>query len=207
MDRCTPDQFRKYGKFFIAAALSLPSLVFITKPAAAQGAPGELINNPGFEGAYTPVPVVSGAAITTGVIADRWLDESSGSSLNVKYSEERENVHGGRSAQRVELSNVQTGSVCFGQQLPALSSKRQYTVALWERGDGKVKVALGVRASSDTNGSFGQVEQTTSANSWQRLTVTITPTQSGSAFLYVLVDGSGSVCVDDASLIESSATK
>lgn len=184
----------------------LAALIALGAAASAYGqqASSELLNNPGFEGPYSPAPVQTGAGIITGVLADGWLDESSVSAVNVKYSEERDNAHGGQSAQMITIGGG--GTVTVGQTVSGLLGGHAYRLSIWERGDGKASVVIGLRGSADGGEVFGQQELTSSSD-WQNITVNVTPGKDGGGFFFAEIKPAGAVCIDDAGMTEVAAKK
>ena len=139
-------------------------------------------------------------------MAEGWTDSSTSSSVKVKYQETRDNVHGGLSAQVISVGGVGSGFVELGQNVSGLLEGHHYSATIWARGDGRAEVAVGLANTAASVEAIGEQESSPSAD-WQKLTIDISPTADCSAFFYVKLKTTGTVTIDDASLVEESTKK
>jgi hypothetical protein len=198
------DSLRRNGLRMIVC-LGLAQLLFLHVSLAQQSG-SELLANPGLEGSYSPVPVQPGSAVVTGVLPDGWADYSSSALATVKYGEERDRVHGGLSALKINVSNEREGDVTLGQIISGIHKSHSYRLSLWERGDGKLDVAVGLRGATGDFNSYG--EQSASAGTeWQHISLLVNAPRDGSVFFFVAIKTDGAAWIDDASVVDVTAAK
>jgi hypothetical protein len=174
----------------VGVALSMPAR---EDPAGAR----ELLKNPGFEPPYVAQPAPTGKGQVTGKIAAGWEDNSDWADVTVDYSQATEGAHGGRSAQRIAVKEVRSGHVQFVQAF-AVQRGRVYALSAWLKGTPDTIVALVFRQAPSPYLVYQQ-RTAVLADEWRQVKITGVASESGTAFLMVMISGSATVLVDDAS--------
>jgi hypothetical protein len=186
-----------YAVFAVLCAWPLTS-------ACPQIASTNLLANPGLEEPYAPVPVQLNDAIVTGLIADGWTTNSSGADLKAKLSEERNSVHGGQSAQKIEISGYRSGAICLLQEVGSLQPSNAYYFSVWCKGDQAGPIEVSIKDSSGTEISKTTCQPTAS---WAVAKVLFNSPASGPVSCCVTLKSNGAAWIDDSALRSAPVTK
>lgn len=163
--------------------------------------------NPGFEGAYTPVASSSDApgnkGVIRGVIAPGWSDNSNWADVEVEYARDTINPHRGRAAQKVVIKRVLSGAVQFVQRVP-LHKGRVHVWKLWMRGRPGASVALMIRQAGAPYTEYAAQTAGLSAE-WQEFRVFGIVPEETDGFLMVRATAPMTFWLDDSTLEDLTA--
>lgn len=160
---------------------------------------GADILNGGFEGKYVPAIPFSPEGKVSGVIAAPWADDSSWAPVTVKYSEETEAPHSGKSCQKVEVREVAPGKdarVQFVQEVN-LPVDQRHRVSCWIRADRSTEIDIALRQKLWPYTYYG-VNKVTINDAWKKIEVSGTPKVAGTTFVMLKISKPVIFWVDDA---------
>lgn len=176
--------------------MSFPTLLWVclvmgltaeeVPPAASAGQ--ELIPNGGMEGPYS-------AGIAAG-----WVKNCYGDNEAV-FAEETQDVHGGRSAQRITCVRFTSGGVqCHSADL-AIEKGKPYTIRLWMKGDIESPVYVGLRKHGPPYTSYLKRHVRVKPQ-WRAYLITGEASDTDPRCgLYLMFAGTGTLLVDDVSVL------
>jgi hypothetical protein len=162
------------------------------------------LTSPGFEAPYAKVEsdahTQSDKAVITGEAADGWHDNSAWADVTVHYSEETEFVHGGESAQRIEIISNHGGRVQFVQPV-TLEANKVYQGSFWLRASTFTAADLRLQCRKAPFKSVA-VERIALSPEWREYTIRGVVEEVTDVFLMFGIEGTGdntvTVWVDDA---------
>lgn len=126
--------------------------------------------------------VESGFEAWTGNTPDGWAGSKS-HTVNLAYSQVTESVHGGSSA--LGLATTGTDHRRFSTQPVTVENGVEYTVSLWVRGAGEVRV--GLFDEREASSGFSPYSSWTAATSgWTQVTKTVTAIKNSSIAEFIL---------------------
>ncbi|MDQ2800539.1 MAG: hypothetical protein M3Y13_12985, partial [Armatimonadota bacterium] len=166
------------------------------------------LKNPGFEGAYQPLPpptaVANIKALVSGQIAPGWTDNSDWADVAVDYGAETANPHRGKAAQRVSVARVSGGAVQFVQPVD-FQKGRVYAFHVWLRGRPGAGVSLMLRQGGSPYTVFAESRAALSAE-WQEFQVAGQVSEDTGGYLMMIVHEPMTFFVDDARLDDLTET-
>ena len=142
----------------------------------------------------TPVGRISGMSATN------WQDNSSWADIAVAYAADTNNSHGGKSCQRIVVSDKKNGQVQFLQRVK-LRQGRNLHAGVWVRAEGALPVSLELRNPANVTKPYGQIAVTVGRD-WQKLEVSGKLLKDDNTALMIVVQNPGTIWVDDATVSE-----
>jgi hypothetical protein len=161
----------------------------LTGSAAIRSVANALLDNPGFEGNYSD-------------IAPGWEDNSWGEGWQVTYSRETSRVHGGNSAQRIEVSRLGTGAVQLRNNF-TVAGGSDYQGSIWLRSDTAMQVKVLLRYRDEPYLTLGSRTITTGP-AWTEVSVQGGDPITVPGSLFVQPLETGTLYADDAAVGEVS---
>jgi hypothetical protein len=185
--------------------LLLPLAVFCCGPfsSSAEDMPSKGISigltNQGMEQPYeaVPTPGPGQKSKITGMIAHGWIENSGWADVDVDYSADTTNPHGGGAAQLVKATRVGAGQVQFEQ--PITLQKGVYALHAWLRGSPEEPVTMLVRLGGAPYTSYGEKSCNLSPE-WHEFTIIATLPERTEANLFFTATAPTKFWVDDVSL-------
>lgn len=166
------------------------------------------LKNPGFEGAYQPLPPPTAPANPnariTGRIAPGWTDNSDWADVAVDYGAETANPHRGKAAQRVSVARVSGGAVQFVQPVD-FKKGRVYAFHVWLRGQPGAGVSLMLRQGGAPYTVYAERRAALSAE-WQEFQVAGQVSEDSIGYLMMIAREPMTFYVDDARLDDLTET-
>ncbi|WP_188187093.1 glycosyl hydrolase [Nonomuraea sp. SYSU D8015] len=162
-----------------------------TVPGAAAAAAKGLLRNPGFEGTHKKV-------------APGWRVQSWGAPAPKKAFTPAEKAHGGRLAQRFQVT-AHPERVHLVQRL-RFAGGRTYRAGIWVRAAAPVDVTLQVRGEQGDSQTFA-VRTVRAGTGWQLIEATGTAPRDLCGSFRVSLGAPGTVWIDDASLTDVTAVR
>ena len=161
------------------------------------------IVNGGFEDDYVLAQPYATVGKVSGLIAAPWHDDSSWAPVTIVYTQESAHPHGGKSCQKVAITEVAAGAEAraqFVQELQLPMNKPQRAVC-WIRADRATEIDFALRQKGAPYRYYG-VNKVSVGTSWQKIEVTGTPNALGSSFVMLKVSKPVTFWLDDASIAE-----
>ncbi len=158
------------------------------------------MQNSGFEGDYINVAPTGdtqnkGAQIS-GAIAKSWEDNSAWADVDIRYTRETQNPHGGAACQRIEVMRVASGAQQFVQPVK-LEKDHSYLFSVWLRGaPGKI-VSVWLRKAGDPYTTYGQAVAVLTPE-WKQFRVVANLNEDTDAFMMLRAAEPMTYWVDDA---------
>lgn len=158
----------------------------------------KLLSNGGFEGSYS-----STASDTTagnkdiGEVASGWADNSAWADVKARYSCERVNPHSGHTCQRIDVLQVNRGSLEFGQS--SFLEDGYYQASLWLRAKEPTQIQVKLQPDTPPYEAYW-LKDITVTPVWTKVTLSGYVSQRGNASLLVVAGRPATIWVDDASL-------
>ena len=158
----------------------------------------ELLKNPNLTGPFHPLALVNGAESITGSLPAGWIARTTPGDFTAAIT----NVAvKGKPAVKVTISRYVSGSLTFGQEVPALHLNHEYMYDVHLGGDGKTPVTLGVWGNNDPKDNFGA--DLTPDDSLGQDLVVFTVDEQGPTFCFVQFKAVGTYYVSGASVTAS----
>jgi hypothetical protein len=152
--------------------------------------------NPGFEGEYQAAnpnhQTFPSGAVLSGEIAKGWTDNSSWANVEIRYSKDDTNPHGGKSCQKI---TVLRGFAQFGQsiQFPA----GILDASIWIRAEKPIMVSLTLRLAPAPYTTYGSTVAMVGAK-WRKMSVQGYVPQAVPGYLLINTAGEGTIWLDDS---------
>ena len=136
----------------------------------------------------------------TGGLAAGWVNNCYGDNKAV-FAEETQDVHGGKSAQRVTCTQFVSGGVQFHSADLAVAKGKPYTVRLWMKGDVDSLVYVGIRKHGEPYTGYLK-RRARVKNQWRPYILSGEAGGSDPACgLYLMFAGTGTLLVDDVAVL------
>ncbi len=165
-------------------------LLFLLTPLHAQ------LVNPSFEGKYQAAnpnqQTFSSGAVLSGEIAKGWSDNSSWANVEIRYSKDDSNPHGGKSCQKI---TVLRGFAQFGQSIQFPSGILD--ASIWVRAEKPILVSLALRLAPAPYTTYGSTVAIIGTK-WQKVSVQGDVPNPVSGYLLINAAGVGTIWLDDA---------
>lgn len=135
----------------------------------------------------------------TGNIANGWSDNSDWADVKVEYAVESDKPHGGKSAQRINVSKVGSGAVQMVQAV-SLKKGKSYSFSVWLKGKPGAQVGLYLRRV-DPYTYYGNTKVSVTEE-WKQHKVDATVTEDADVLAMIVLESPADIVVDDVRLIE-----
>ena len=157
----------------------------------------QLLTNGGFEGPYVPVHPAPGKAQITGSIANGWWDNSDWADVTIDYAEERGDVHGGASAQKVTVKEIRSGEAHLAHDI-SLEAGHDYLLSFWAKGLPGARLSISLRQKQAPWTTYGDKDALLTGH-WQQVSMTAIAKDTVPGFILIFPPTGSSVLIDDAS--------
>ncbi len=186
----------------VILVMMLSCCLAVSSASAAIAADGSALANADFEGAFTPAPNAgkpnaSGSRIT-GAIGEGWDDNSSWADVDIDYSSEKTDPHGGKAAQRVHVTRFASGGVQFIHPV-RFKAGVGVRFSVWLRGRPGQSVGLMLRQADAPWTTYASASASLSPE-WREFSVRGVPQKDEAGFLMIRAGEPMSFDVDDAKL-------
>jgi hypothetical protein len=162
------------------------------------------VQNADFEDDYNPAltdneeKLGQKKAVVTGSIAHPWKDRSRWSEVEVHYEPEERKQYRGKRAQKIEVTQVRSGTVKFCQGVRTTPGKR-YRLEMMVRADALMKITVGIRQVRAEK--YDAVRTVSVPQNWQKVEVEGVATGNAS---YIMLETSdrGTLMLDATAFSE-----
>jgi len=163
----------------------------------------QALKDPGFETPGAAIVARSDAptvkAQISGTVTEGWEDNTNWADVQIAYSLDPANPHGGRLSQRIEVGR---GFAQFVQ--PVQFTSGRYRVSVWMRAEPAQWVSVGLREAGGPYTCYASTPAKVGPK-WTLVTAEgVTPAVAG--IVIVNTTGTGTLWLDDASLVRSAAS-
>lgn len=184
--------------FNTATSVVAGLMCWLAMAAAAHAQAGNLVANPGFEGAGV---AVNECANISGTVAPGWSDNTCWDDTRpqIAYAADAASPRSGAQSQRVTL--VAGSRVQFVQQMPPVTPFNAYRASVWLRGQAGMEVTLYLREAGAPYRGFGS-KVVALGTDWQAFEFEGVA-QASDMLLIVVAKEPGTLWIDDAAVVDA----